>query len=134
MRATMKTFVITLVAAMALLAVACSGGSDGGNQTANPPVNDGGEDSSNLFVSNPVAALGASADRFEQEVQSLQATFSFEMSMAEFEMGAEGDFAYSAPDQLHMNMKLSGTAEGMDLSEFGAFEILALGDKIYMKM
>jgi len=113
------------VALVALAAVIGCGG--GGEQTSSEPVDPG------LLVSNPSAALGASAQRFEEEIQSVEADFSFEFGIDEIVVGADGHFAYRAPDSVHMTMEMSGgDGELFDAGAFGPMEILALGDQIYM--
>lgn len=107
------------------LAGACGGGS--GEGTSNDAVDP------ELLVSNPSAALGASVDRFEDDVRAVEALFSFEMDIGGFAMGAEGRFAYKAPNSMHMVMEMSGAEDAyFDLSELGEFEVLVLGDEIYM--
>jgi len=119
---------VALTSVLLLLAVACGGGSDG------EPGASGADDATDLFVSDPAGALAASADRFERSVTSVQADFSFEMSAAGFEMGAEGDFAYRAPDSMYMKMSMSGGGGGLfgGGGDVGDFEIIALGDELYM--
>ena len=111
------------VAAM-MAAVACGGG---GEQTSSEPVDPG------LLVSNPTEALGASAQRFEDEIESVEAEYSFEFGMDGFAMGANGHFAYRAPDSVHMTMEMSGGDDELfNLSELGPIEMLVLGDDLYM--
>ncbi len=124
-----------LAAALLLLAVACGTSGDSGSSRPR------GDDNSNLFVADARAALGASAQRFQQNVESVSAEFSFGMNTSQFKFGAEGDFAYQAPDSMHMTMELSGSGgesssdgAAFDLSGLGKLEILALGDEIYMKI
>ena len=112
------------VAAM-MAAVACGGG--GGEQTSSEPVDP------ELLVSNPSAALGASAQRFEEEIESVEAEYSFEFGMDGFAMGADGHFAYRAPDSVHMTMEMSGGDDELfDLGAMGPIEMLVLGDDFYM--
>jgi len=107
------------------LAAGCGGGGDEG--ASNEPVD------SELLVSNPSEALGASVERFEDEVQSVEARFSFDMDIGGFAIGADGTFAYRAPESVHMTMEMSGgDGEYFDLGELGEFEVLILGDDIYM--
>ena len=111
------------VAAM-MAAVACGGG---GEQTSSEPVDPG------LLVSNPTEALGASAQRFEDEIESVEAEYSFEFGMDGFAMGANGHFAYRAPDSVHMTMEMSGgDDETFNLGALGPIEMLVLGDDFYM--
>jgi hypothetical protein len=118
------------LAAALLLAVACggSGGDSGSGGTSSERLGD----TSELLVANPWEALGKSVDRFEEDVESVSAEFSFEMEMGGFTFGADGTFGYRAPDSLYMVMDMNGGGDGLDLGEFGEFEILLLGDEIYM--
>jgi len=107
-----------------MVTVACGGG---GEQTSSEPVDP------ELLVSNPTEALGASAQRFEDEIESVEADYSFEFGMDGFAMGANGHFAYRAPDSVHMTMEMSGgDDETFNLSELGPIEMLVLGDDFYM--
>jgi hypothetical protein len=111
------------VAAMAAT-VGCGGG---GEQTSSEPVDPG------LLVSNPTEALGASAQRFEDEIDSVEAEYSFEFGTDGFAMGANGHFAYRAPDSVHMTMEMSGGDDELfNLNELGPIEMLVLGDDFYM--
>lgn len=114
-----------LACAALALAAACGGG-DGGRSSSEPVDPD-------LLVNRPSEALGASVQRFEDDVQSVEARFTFTVEMAGFEIGANGNFAYKAPDSVHMTMNMSGgDGEYFDLGELGEFEVLVLGDDIYM--
>jgi hypothetical protein len=127
MRALLRIIPSLLAAAILTLAVACGGGDDSTSGASDR------DDASNLFVSDPAVALAASADHFERNVTSVQADFSFEMSAAGFEMGAEGDFGYRAPDSLYMKMSMKGGGGGLfGGGDIGDFEIIALGDELYM--
>jgi len=107
------------------LAAGCGGAGDEG--ASNKPVDP------ELLVSNPSEALGESVERFEDEVQSVEARFSFDMDIGGFAIGADGTFAYRAPESVHMTMEMSGgDGEYFDLGELGEFEVLILGDDIYM--
>ena len=83
-------------------------------------------------MANPSRALGKSVDRFEQDVQSVSSEFFFEMEFGGFTVGADGTFAYRAPDTMHMVMDMNGGGEGIDLGEMGEFEVLVLGEDFYM--
>jgi hypothetical protein len=56
-----------------------------------------------------------------------------EMSMAQMSFGIAGDFAFQAPEQMHMKLDFTG-GEGqlIDFSELGSIEMLLLGDRMYM--
>jgi len=127
MPAILRMIAVALMSVLLLLAIACGGGSGGDSGASDA------DDASNLFVSDPAVALAASADRFERSVTSVQADFSFDMSAGGFEMGAEGDFAYRAPDSLYMKMSMNGGGGGLfGGGDVGDFEIIALGDELYM--
>jgi hypothetical protein len=112
------------LAAMVMV-IACGGG--GEQQTSSEPVDP------ELLVTNPSAALGASAQRFEEEIDSVEAEFSFEFGMDGFAIGADGHFAYRAPDNMHMTMEMSGGDDEMfNLGDVGPIEMLLLGDDLYM--
>ncbi|HEV8574856.1 MAG TPA: hypothetical protein VGR43_09125 [Dehalococcoidia bacterium] len=119
-----------LIAAMVAAMAACGG--DGGEeeQTSNgavDPVEPG------LLVSNPSEALGKSVEQFEGEVESVRGRFTIDLGMSGFDMGANGTFAFRAPDSVYMTMEMAGgDGEFLDLAELGSFEILILGDEIFM--
>lgn len=108
------------------LAVACGGGSE--EQTSIGPLEGGSE----LLVANPSQALGKSVDRFEENVESVEALFTLELSMDGMAFGADGRFSYVAPDSMYMLMNMSGGGGGVDLGELGEFEVIFLGDKLYV--
>ncbi len=120
----LKTFPLLVLAALLLIAVACKGGS--GDSTSN----DSGDNPALVF--NATEALAASADRFQREVGSVNAEFTFEMESSLFSMSADGKFMYSAPDQLYMTMEMGGGDGTIDFGEIGAFEMLLRDGKFYM--
>lgn len=86
-----------------------------------------------LLVTNPSEALGASVDRYEDHVEAVEAQFSLEMDFGGFAFGANGNFAYRAPDSVYLTMEMSGGDETLfDLSQFGTFEVLVIGDDLYI--
>jgi hypothetical protein len=139
----LKTIPVLLLGLVLVLAVACGGGSgdsatsdaDGNgsrNLTSDQP--DGGAPS-DLLISNATDVLGASVQRFEQDVESMRAEFLMDVDMAGFAMGIEGDFAFESPDKLYMTMTMDGgDASLIDFSELGSFEVLALGGDFYLNM
>lgn len=134
MRAKLRILPAALVALLLLLAVACGVGDEekksSGDQTSDQS---GGGDISQPIVSNAIEALGKSADRFEQDISSMRAEFSFNMKMTGMSMGATGDFLYESPDKMYMLMKLSSDESSLiDLGQLGNFEILLRGEDIYM--
>ncbi len=92
------------------------------------------------LVSNAVETLGASAERFAEEVQSVQGDMEMHMEFGGLSMDATAEFAFQLPDQMHMTMRFSGEVPDeesggtIDLSELGSMEMLLLGTDIYMKM
>lgn len=128
MRKLMRVVSPGLIAAMVVAAAACGGG--GEEEISNEPLE---PVDSGLLVSNPSEALGKSVERFEGEVESVRGRFTIDMGMSGFDMGANGTFAYQAPDSVYMTMEMAGgDGEFLDLAELGSFEILILGDEIFM--
>src|SRR5436309_1508724 len=83
---------------------ACGGGgdkNDSAKQTSAKPAE------ADLLVSNPSEALGASAGKFEDQVDSVEGQFTIEMKIGEASFAADGTFAYKAPDSVHMTMNMS---------------------------
>lgn len=118
-----------LSAAVAAMTAVISCGGGGGEQTSSEAVDP------ELLVSNPSAALGASAQRFEEQIESVEAEFSFEFGIDSIVVGADGHFAYRAPDSMHMTMEMSGSeGELFDAGAFGPIEMLVLGEDLYMNM
>src|SRR5436309_10956792 len=117
-----------LVLATLALGAACGGGGDkSGKQTSAKPAE------ADLLVSNPSKALGASAGKFEDDVDSVEGEFSLEMKIGAAGFGADGKFAYKAPDSMHMTMNMSGAGEELQgLEKLGEFEVLILGDDVYV--
>lgn len=129
MRIIPRTLAIAALCAALALAAACGGGGESGSdQTSKEPP----AGRSELLVANPSQALGESVDLFEDSVESVEADFTFEISMEGFAFGADGDFAFRSPDSMHMVMRMNGGGDGFDLGELGEFEFLLLGDEIYM--
>jgi hypothetical protein len=152
MRTLLRYLFVTVAGLLVLAAVACGGGEDGdGNDSSSnlPGGEAGSEDAGgsaagdvatdtepgDAAVFNAIAALGQSADDFDEQVESLQGEMTMQMSFGEMEMGIASDFAFNSPDQMYMKMSMSG-GEGtfIDLSEFGEIELLLLGDEMYMNM
>lgn len=144
----LKAALFAALATLALMAAACGGGSGGnsgsegndGNGGSAESGNTGGDkntrdepDLSDLLVSNAGAALGKSADAFEQDVDSFQAEISFSFDIGEVSMTGTGAFSYQAPGQLYMTMSFGdGGDSGIDLSQLGNFEMLFTGGRFYM--
>ena len=120
----------TLAAAFltAALSITAACGSGGEEQTSDLPP----EDSSELLVANPSQALGRSVDRFEENVESVEALFTFGVRVDGITFGADGRFSYVSPDSMYMLLNMSGGGGGIDLENLGEFELLLLGDELYM--
>lgn len=132
MRTLTRALPLALAAALlVLLAIACSGGGDQttsnqpAGQTDDPSVaDDGAADSSGDLVSAaPIEVLSASAESFQQEVDSVQMEMDLTMNIGGFAVDADMDMAFQAPDQMHITMDFTG---------LGTFEMLILGSDIYM--
>jgi hypothetical protein len=121
-----RIFAAAFLTAALSIAAACGGG--GEEQTSNLPP----EDSAELLVANPSQALGKSVDRFEENVESVEALFTFGVKVDGITFGADGRFSYVAPDNMYMLLNMSGGGGGIDLGELGEFELLLLGDELYM--
>jgi hypothetical protein len=128
MRTQVRVICAGLLLAALALGAACGGGGDKNEkQTSVKP----GE--ADLLVSNPSEALGASAGKFEDEVDSVEGQFTLEMKIGDAGFGADGTFAYKAPDSVHMTMNMSGAGEELQgLDQLGQFEVLILGDQLYV--
>ncbi len=124
-----------LLAALLLAAAACGGGGgdDDGGDDGGSSSSDGGSSLTALLASNPGKALDKSAAAFEDDVHSMQGKFVFKMSGGGFNADVSGDFSYRAPDAVYMTMHMA-SPETDALSVLGEmnFEILMLGDKLYM--
>jgi len=127
MRTHSRIFCAGLLLAALALGAACGGGGKNEKQTSVKPAE------ADLLVSNPSGALGASAGKFEDEVNSVEGQFTLEMKIGGMNVGADGTFAYKAPDRVHMTMNLSGSGQELgNLGQLGQFEVLILGDKLYV--
>ena len=127
MRMSIRILPALLIAASLVSFAACGGGGDDATSFSNQ----GGEDYSDLLVSDAGEALGKSAEELKEEVQSVHGDFSFKMAAGQFDVSASGDFAYQAPDRMHMTMDLS-TGGLAELSGLGRLEMLLFGDQLYM--
>ncbi|MDO8614280.1 MAG: hypothetical protein Q7T33_00905 [Dehalococcoidia bacterium] len=128
----MKRFAMLLLFTVAALTLAaCGGGGDRAPAGGQAPQKDGG--ASRALVMEPGRVLGASAEAFADDVQSVSGDLSFDMQFAGFSASGEGDFAFAMPDRMHMTMKMGGGGDvPLDLGDFGAFELLARDNKVYM--
>jgi hypothetical protein len=136
----------SLLAILLLAAAACGGGDNGGDDasynndgSSDSSSTDGGSDSADggslgaLLSANPRVGLEKSVEAFSDEVESMEGTFVFAMSGGGLDADISGDFAYRAPDSVYMTMNMSASGDDAlaALGELG-FEILLLGDKLYM--
>lgn len=81
--------------------------------------------SGDLVSAAPLEVLSASADSFQEEVESLQMEMEFTVNAGGFVVDSTSEMAFRAPDQMHMTMELTG---------LGSFEMLMLGTDIYMNI
>jgi outer membrane lipoprotein-sorting protein len=102
---------------------------DAGNDAEGEPERDGGG-FSDLFVSNAPEALSKSVETFTNDVQSLEGSMKINVAVAGEQVSATGEFAFRAPDAMYMTMSME--MGELDLGSFGQFEILLLGDEVYM--
>lgn len=143
MARTWKMLPAALVAATLLLAAACGGNSD---STPEPQPSDqpqptpeaaahgaeGGQ-TSGALVSDIAQAMRQSVRNMQEQVNSVWADFTFDMSAGAMTVGANGEFRYQAPDQMYLKMKMNGGANAsFDLADLGDIEVLVLGDTLYM--
>ena len=127
MRTLTRAMPLTLAAALIVLfAVACGSGGGTDRTTSEQPggQTDGGA-SGDLVSAAPLEALSASAESFQQEVESLQMEMEFSMKADSFVVDSSSEMAFQAPDQMHMTMDLAG---------LGSFEVLILGTDIYVNI
>ncbi len=125
----MRLLFLTLLVLTALVFVACSGASGSDNASGDPFAGD------DLFVSNGVEVLSASADRFEQEITSLEGGLEMTVVADGMDFGIDADFAFEAPDKMHMMMTMSGgDGTGLDLGDFGTTEFLVRDGTYYFTM
>ncbi|MDO8612219.1 MAG: hypothetical protein Q7R32_05270, partial [Dehalococcoidia bacterium] len=92
-----------------------------GAAASDEPADDYGD----LVSADPLDVLAASGERFEQDVDSLQAELVLSMNIGGFAVDVSSEMAFQAPDQMHATMDLTG---------LGTFEILLLGAELYMNM
>src|SRR6266498_3500533 len=105
MRRHLRILSVSLLAMSLALAAACGGGGDEKQTSIKPAEAD-------LLVSNPSEALGASAGKFEDEVDSVEGEFILEMKIGDVEVGANGTFAYQDAGQSPHDNGHSGGRRG----------------------
>jgi hypothetical protein len=131
----MKNGLLVVMAVLALaLAAACGGGGDDGNAPAGGQTEqkNGATSQPRALVMEPNAVLGASAEAFKTDIQSVSGDMTFDIKMAGSSFGADGDFAVQGPDKMHLTIKLRGDGMTGGLGDLGQFEVLLLGDQVYM--
>jgi hypothetical protein len=137
MRSLPHILLATCLATALMLAAACGGNSGNGgsnDSTSDQPTGEELAETSELLVADPSQALGKSVDHFEQNVESVSAEYFIEMEMGGFTFGADGTFAYRAPDSMYMVMDMNGGGEGVDLGALGEFELLVHGDDLFVNL
>ncbi len=120
MRIFTRVLPLALAATLFVLASACSSG--GGGKTTSDQT-DGR--SSDLVSADPLEVLTASAESFQEEVQSVESDLQFSINAGGLDIGTSAEMAFQAPDQMHMTMTITGVGE---------FEILALGSEMYLNV
>ncbi|MCH7999763.1 MAG: hypothetical protein IIA91_09815 [Chloroflexi bacterium] len=111
MRIFTRVLPLALAATLFVLASACSSGGGGG----------GGDSVS----ADPLEVLAASAESFQDEVQSLEAELQIVINIGGLDIDTSAEMAYQAPDQMYLTMAVSG---------LGEYEMLVLGTDIYMNV
>jgi hypothetical protein len=144
-----KLLPLALIAILALVLAACGGGgepTDSGADSPNrsPPerdVEDGGtggaDTDEDLFISTGGEVLTRSVDSFAGgEVMSMSGDVAFEFSMGTTAVKGDADFAYQDPGLMHMALTVEGGDQTsvVDLSQFGALEVLARDGSFYMNI
>ena len=127
MRTLTRAMTLTLAAALiALFAIACSSGGGADRTTSEQPAGEtDGSASEDLVSAAPMEVLSASAESFDQEVESLRMEMDFRVAVGEFAIDSSSEMAFQAPDQMHVTMDLTG---------LGSFEMLMLGTDIYVNI
>ena len=131
-----REITVLVLAGIVLALLASCGGDDAGGSGASAPeggsARDGGR-TSGLLLSDAADVMGASAEAFQQDVQSVQGELNFTFGSSQLTMSANGDFAFDLPDRGYLTLEFGGAEDSaIDLSALGPFEILLLGDQIYM--
>jgi hypothetical protein len=159
MLGTMRLFPLILLVFAALTFAAC-GGSEASDAPAasEPAAGDAGDDSGDseddagsgdasddddsggaapiaddLYVSNGVQVLGASAEAFTAEINSMEGHMEMVMSGNGMDVTMDGEFAFQSPAGAYISMEMSGDdGMGGDLSDFGTLEMLIRDGNFYM--
>lgn len=125
----MRLLSVTLPVLAALVLAACSGASGSGDTGGAPAAGD------ELFVSNGLEVLSASAERFEEEITSMEGSLEISVVADGMDFGLDADFAFDAPDAMYMAMTMSGDdGSGYDVGVLGTMELLIRDDVYYFSM
>ena len=108
MRIFIRVLPLALAAALFALASACGGGGGGDTVSA-----------------DPLEVLSASAESFQDEVQSLQSNLQVAIKAGGLDIDTSVEMVFQAPDQMHLTMAATGVGES---------EMLMLGTDIYMNV
>lgn len=132
MRIMTRSLPPALAAALVVLfAIACNSGGDSDQARSDQPADqtdgqtvadDGSGDSASTRA---MKVLSASAESFQQDVESLQIEMEFTTNAGGLDMDMNADMAFRAPDEIHMTADITG---------LGTFEMLMLGTDIYMNI
>ncbi len=91
------------------------------------------------LVSNAIEVLGASVERFQQEVSALRGEAEFNMAFSGVSIEGTATFVFQAPDQMYLTMDFTGGSSSgdsgltLDLSGLGTVEMLMQGTEFYLK-
>ncbi len=108
MRIFTRVLPLALAATLFVLASACGSGGGGDAVSA-----------------DPLEILSASAESFQDEVQSLEADVQFVINVDGQDIGTSAEMAFQGPDQMYLTVTVTGEGE---------FEMLMLGTDIYMNV
>ena len=101
--------------------------SDDGDSGGAAPIGD------DLYVSNGVQVLGASADAFTEEINSMEGRMKIVISGNAMDVSMDADFAFRSPDGAYISMEISGdNGMGGDLGDVGTLEMLIRDGNFYM--
>ena len=79
----------------------------------------------------PAEVIATSAQRFRDESESMEGTFSTEVKMEGLEVRADGEFAFIAPDRMHITIDSSGTTMDILLTDGESYLRMADEDDWY---
>lgn len=87
-----------------------------------------------LFASDGLAVLEASAEQYNQEITSMEATLDMHMQGGGADVSVSADLALRSPDAMYMSMQMDGDdGSGIDISQFGSMDMLVRDETVYMK-